>query len=89
MEIEMVQLTAVTMGLVQVLKPFLPGDRYYALASVVIGVLVSMAYAIVTGHSAAAAAFDGVVVGLISCGAYDVATAGMKDDGPNLPHDEG
>lgn len=76
----MVQLTAVTMGVVQVLKPLLPRSEYYALVSVLVGVAVSMGYAAITGLSIAEAAFDGVVVGLISCGAYDVATTDLKGD---------
>lgn len=84
----MIQLTAVTMGLVQVIKPFLPDKDYSSLVSVLIGVIVSMFYAAVSGTPIARAGFDGVIVGLISCGAYDVATMGYSSGKEDDEEDE-
>lgn len=68
---------AVTVGLVQVSKQYVPA-KYIPLLSIGFGVLVSLAYAFSQGMDLITATIQGVVVGLTASGAYDTVRGVAK-----------
>ncbi len=64
-------------GLVQILKPFVPDARFYPLAALVLGVALNVAGAAVFGLDVPRAVFAGLVAGLAASGLYSQGRALM------------
>lgn len=61
---------AVTMGLTQVLKTYI-NDRYHALLSLLIGILVGGGIQYTQGADLVTSIFTGIITGLMASGVYD------------------